>query len=172
VQWRFATEGGYTPLMHLPAFYRGLFNVADTTRRIAPRIDPLAEGVRDLRLVAGLAEFGKMMNQNQLVGQMDRYAALMMDLPQSLDDALTSASEGRTHLKSQAADYADHRGARSSSAVVTALVLLLASVVLLSHYITSSVVAGVWANRINTIVFMLLGALLLRAVSGRQDAEK
>jgi predicted unusual protein kinase regulating ubiquinone biosynthesis (AarF/ABC1/UbiB family) len=172
VQWRFATEGGYTPLMHLPAFYRGLFNVADTTRRIAPRIDPLAEGVRDLRLVAGLAEFGKMMNQNQLVGQMDRYAALMMDLPQSLDDALTSASEGRTHLKSQAADYAGHRGARSSSAVVTALVLLLASVVLLSHYITSSVVPGLWANRINTIVFMLLGALLLRAVSGRHDAEK
>jgi ubiquinone biosynthesis protein len=165
VHWRFASECGYTPLMHLPAFYRGLFSIADIARRIAPQIDPLAEGVRDLRLLDGLSKFSKIVSQRQFAEQMDGYAAMMMDLPQSLDEALTFVSEGPTRLKSQAADYADHRRARSSSAVVAALLLVLAAVALLSHYVGLSAGAGVWANKIIAIAFLVLGALLLRAVS-------
>jgi len=67
----------YVPLQHLPAFYRGLFGLVDIARRIAPQIDPLAEGVRDLRLLAGLAQFSKMISQRRLGEQMDRYTAMM-----------------------------------------------------------------------------------------------
>jgi len=164
VHWRFASECGYMPQMHLPAFYRGLFSIANVARRIAPAIDPLAEGVRDMRLLAGLEQFTRMISRRRLSEQLDGYAGLMMDLPQSLDEALTSLSEGHTRLKSQAADSNAH-GAHSSSSLVVALVLVLASVVLLSQYITPSIVAGAWTNRINTIVFMVFGALLLRVVS-------
>ncbi len=167
VHWRFASECDYVPLQHLPAFYRGLFGLVDIARRIAPQIDPLAEGVRDLRLLAGLAHFSKMISQRRLGEQMDRYTAMMVDLPQSLDDALTSITEGPIRLKLQAADSADHREG-TFSAVVPALLLVLAAFVLLSHYIGTSVVAGLWAGRINTIVFMVFGALLLRVVSAEK----
>jgi ubiquinone biosynthesis protein len=164
VQWRFASECGYTPLMHLPAFYRGLFSMADIARRIAPRIDPLAEGVRDLRLLAGLAQFSKMINQDQFAEQMDRYSAVMMDLPQTLDEALTTVSEARTRVKSAGAQTSAHRRAENSTAVVAALLLALAAVVLLSHYVAAAATSA-WANRIITIAFMNFGALLLRAVA-------
>jgi len=164
VHWRFASECGYLPLNHLPAFYRGLFSIVDIARRIAPQIDPLSEGVRDLRLLAGLGQFSKMMSQPRLQEQMDGYTAMMMGLPQSLDEALTLVSEDPARFKSQAGESADHRGGTSSTAVV-ALLLVLAAFVLLSHYVGTSVAAGVWASRLNTIVFMVFGALLLQAIS-------
>ena len=164
VHWRFASECGFTPLMHLPAFYRGLFSIANIVRAMAPRIDSLAEGIRDLRLVAGLAQFNKMMSQPRLQEQMDGYTTMMMGLPQSLDEALTFASEGHTRLKLQS-DSAKHRGAGASSAVVASLLLVLAAVVLLSHRIGESAVVGAWANRINIMVFMIFGALLLRSIT-------
>lgn len=164
VQWRFASECGCSPLMHLPAFFRGLFNIADSARRLMPKVDPLMEGLRDVRLLAGMAEVREMISPPQFMEQMEKYAALMMDLPQSFDEALTFASEGRARLRLQS-DSVEHRGAGASSAVVAALLLVLAAVVLLSHYIGASAVAGAWTNRINTIAFMVFGALLLRAIS-------
>jgi len=167
VQWRFAEKCGYVPLMHLPAFYRGLFSVADIARRLAPRSDALAEGVRDLRLLAGLKEFVtlKMISRSQLVDQMDEYATMMMNLPQSFDEALTFASEGHARLKLQTPDAAQQSGAGNSSKVVAALLLVLAAVVLLSHYITASIAAGPWAGRINAFVFIIFGAMLLRTAT-------
>lgn len=164
VQWRFATECGYTPLMHLPAFYRGLFKIADTATRLAPHSDPLADGVRDMRLVAGLEQFTKMLGQRQLADQMDRYAALLVDFPHRIDQALTFGAEGRARLDLQTTDLG-HHGAGTSSAILAALLLVFAAVSLLSHYITPLVAPVGWANRINTGVFLIFGALLLRAVS-------
>lgn len=164
VQWRFASECGYTPLMHLPAFFRGLFSVTDIARRLAPGVDPLAEGMRDLRLLDGLARFSKMISQRQFADQVDRYAAMMMDMPQTVDEALTlgSGQIGRAQFQP---DSSGHGEARSSSAVVAALLLVLAAFVLLSHYANASAAAGVWANKITTIAFLIFGALLLRAVN-------
>jgi ubiquinone biosynthesis protein len=93
VQWRFASECGFTPLMHLPAFFRGLFTVADVTRRIARGIDPLAEGIRDLRLLAGVAHFSSLLSQSHFAEQIDKYSTLIMHMPPTIDEALTSASE-------------------------------------------------------------------------------
>jgi len=165
VQWRFASECGYVPLMHLPAFYRGLFKVADSARRLAPHSDSLADGLRDMRLLAGFSQFSKMMTQRHLSNQMDRYAALMVDLPHSLDEALTFGAEGRPRFNLQTNDPTERRGTGASSTVVVALLLVLAAVVLLSHYIKPLVAPGAWSNRINTFVFLLFGALLLRAAN-------
>jgi predicted unusual protein kinase regulating ubiquinone biosynthesis (AarF/ABC1/UbiB family) len=165
VQWRFASESGYQPLMHLPGFFRGLFGVANIARQLAPGSDSVAEGLRDLRLVSGMEQFTRLLDRDQLSDQMDRYAALLMDLPQTLDQALTSAAQTHRRFKSQAEDFDDHRAGRSSSAIFAGLFLALTSAVIMSHYITASLVAGVWANRIDAALFLVFGALLLRAVT-------
>jgi hypothetical protein len=164
VQWRFASDCGYVPLNHLPPFYRGLFNVVDIARRVAPEIDPLAEGVRDLRLLTGLGQFSKMMSGQRLTEQIDQYTGMIVDLPQILDEALTSVSDGPPGPRLKAAESAGPRTG-TSSAMVPALLLVLAAFVLVSHYIGVSAVSATWGNRINTIVFMIFGALLLRAIS-------
>jgi hypothetical protein len=161
VQWRFARECGFTPLMHLPAFFRGLFTVANVARQIACGIDPLAEGVRDLRLLNGLAHFSKLISQRQFSEQMDRYTTVMMGLPQTFDEALTSASEGHTRFDTGASDA--RRGAGNSSTIIAAFLLVLASFALLSRYLTAPV-AGGWANRIFAIAFVVFGLILLRAL--------
>ena len=164
VHWRFASDCGYLPLNHLPPFYRGLFNVVDIARRVAPGIDPLAEGVRDLRLLTGLGQFSQMMSGQRLMEQIDQYTGMIVDLPQLLDEALTSVSEGPPGLKVMAANSAEPR-AGNTAAMVTFLLLVLAAFVLVSHYIGVSALSATWANRIDAIVFMIVGALLLRAIS-------
>jgi hypothetical protein len=163
VQWRFADQSGYAPLLHLPAFYRGLFSVADTARRIALDGDSFAEGLRDLRLIGGLEAFGRMMNERSVADQLDKYSAMMLDLPQNMDEALTWMSKSR-QLGLPAEHSSEHRG-ESSTVIVVALLLLLGSGVLLVHIAAPLVTT--WSNRINTIVFIVFGALLLRAVSRR-----
>jgi len=165
VQWRFARECGYLPLMHLPAFFRGLFSVADSARRLAPQVDPFAEGLRDLRLLTGLAQFSKMMSRGNFADQMDKYATTIVDLPQSLDEVLTFASGGRARVKVQANDSANHRRAGSSSTIVTALLLFLAAAVLLSHYLGAAIGNGAWIERIGAIVFVTISLMLLRTVT-------
>jgi ubiquinone biosynthesis protein len=161
VHWRFASECGYTPLMHLPAFYRGLFGIADVARRIAPQIDSLAEGMRDLSLLAGLAEFREMMNPSVL---MDKYSALVVDLPQHLDEALSLAAQGKLQPKLELTEAIHHRRLKNSSAVTMALLLVLAALPLLSQQLATSSNVGQWSVRISGAIFLLLGAQVLRNV--------
>ena len=161
VHWRFASKCGYTPLMHLPAFFRGLFSVAEVARRIAPRIDPLAEGLRDLRLLASLTEFREMMNPN---GLMDKYSALMVDLPQRFDEALSLAAEGKLQPKLESTEAIHHRRLKNSSAVTIALLLVLTALALLSQRLATATAVSQWSGRISVAIFLLLGAQVLRNV--------
>ncbi len=159
VHWRFASECGYAPLMHLPAFYRGLFSIADVARRIASGIDPLAEGVRDLRLLVGLAEFRNMMNPGDL---MDKYSALVVDLPQHLDEVLSLAAQGKLQPKPEPTEAIHHRRLKNSWAVTTALLLLMVALPLLSQRLATATAVSQWSGRISVAVFLLLGAQVLR----------
>jgi hypothetical protein len=166
VQWRFATECGYTPLMHLPAFYRGLFGIADVARRITPQIDPLAEGLRDLRLVNGLTEFSHMVSRERFAEQMDKYTSMVMDMPQTFDAALTTLSEGRGALKMRTLDFDDHPKAESSSTVLAVVLVALAAVILLVRY-AGVLGAAAWRERVGAIAFVTIGFLLLRSATLR-----
>jgi hypothetical protein len=161
VHWRFASDCGYSPLMHLPAFYRGLFSIADVARRIASGIDPLAEGVRDLRLLAGLDEFRDMMNPSVAI---DKYSALIVDLPQHLDEALSLAVHGKLQTKPEQTDAIHHRRLKNSSAVTMALLLLLVALPLLSQRLATVTAVSQWSGRISVAIFLLLGAQVLRNV--------
>ncbi len=165
--WRFARECGYWPQPHLLCFCRGLFQIAVTARRLAPGRDPLMEGLQDLRFNTMFAEFREMVSLDQLGGNLDKYAAMMTELPQKLDAVLTLVAEGHTRFEYEKRERTEHRSRKNSSATMIALLLLLMSVVLLSHYISASADAKVWADRIGTVAFLFVGALLLRAACRR-----
>jgi ubiquinone biosynthesis protein len=163
--WRLMSERGYLPRHYLPPFYRSMFLVSRLARRLAPDCDPLTEGVSEVGLLAGIAEFREMMSLGQLGDQMDKYAAMMVDLPRRFDDALTFAAEGRGRPRSQAAGAGRRHRRKNSSVVVVALLSLLAALSLLAHRLALNAVAGQRLNQAGAVAFLLLGALLLKNVS-------
>jgi predicted unusual protein kinase regulating ubiquinone biosynthesis (AarF/ABC1/UbiB family) len=165
VHWRLMSERGLRPQHHLLAFYRGLFQTAAHARRLAPYGDPVLAGLHDVRTSEMLTQFRDMMGLPQLSDQLDKYATMMMGLPQRLDDVLTVVAESGARMKFQATEAPTHRQQKNRSALVITLLLVLAAIVLLSHHLAVSVGAGVWVDRISAIVVVLIGVLLLRAAS-------
>jgi predicted unusual protein kinase regulating ubiquinone biosynthesis (AarF/ABC1/UbiB family) len=165
LHWRLASEHGYEPQPYLPAFYQGLFAIAALARRLSPEQDALLEAWRDMRLNAGLLQMKEMMGLQQMGDQLDKYAALMMELPQKLDDALTHISEDGARLKLYHAHTLERRRQRNFSQVVPVLLVFLAGIVLLSHYVSASAAGSVWVQRASAIVFALFGIMLLVAAS-------
>jgi len=132
-------------------------------RRFAPEPDPSLEGLKDKRTLVMLDQFQEMLEWHALGDRLDKYSAMMMELPQKFDHVLTLMAESPARLPLQGTKAAQQRGQHSSSAVVMALLLVLVAVVLLSHHLAVSAIAGVWVDRVSTITFLLLGALLLWA---------
>jgi ubiquinone biosynthesis protein len=165
VHWRAAASCGYVPQPHVPSFYRGLFAISDMARRLSPAGDPLLEGLQDARLLASMGRMREMLSPRQFGNHFDKYAALMMTMPQKLDEMLTLGSEGGARLKLRVPETASHRRRENSSSIVAALLLLLAAAALLLPQVTASLLSKEWAGRANTVVFVLLGAMVLRAAS-------
>ena len=165
VHWKLMSEHGLRPQRHLLYFYRGLFQTAANARRLAPYSDPLLAGLQGVRTIEMLAQFRDMMELSRLSDNLDKYTAMMMGLPQKLDDVLTLVAESSARVKLQGTGAIGPRRPKNSSAVVIALLLTLAAVTLFSHHLATSAGAGGWLDRISAIVFVLLGALLLRVAS-------
>jgi ubiquinone biosynthesis protein len=164
VHWKLVSERGLRPQRHLLCFYRGLFQILACVRRFAPDNDPLLEGLQDVRTLVMLEQFQEMLALNAF-DRLDKYSAMMMELPQKFDQALTLMAESHSGLPLQGMRTAQLQERQNSSAVVFALLLALVAVVLLSHHAAASAIAGVWVDRVSIIAFVVLGALLLRAVS-------
>jgi hypothetical protein len=112
-----------------------------------------------------LEQFQEMLELRASSDRLDKYAALMMELPKKFDQALTLAAENHARLPLQGTRGIRRREQQNSSAVVIALLLALVAVVLLSHHLAASAVVGVWVDRLGAVAFMAVGALLLRAAS-------
>jgi ubiquinone biosynthesis protein len=164
VHWKLASERGLRPQRHLLAFYRGLFQTTAHARRLTPYSDPLRDSLQEVRTIEILAQFRDTLGLSQLSDNLDRYAAMMMGLPQKLDEVLTLVAESGARVRLQSAQEVGHRREQSSSAVVVALLFVLAAVVLLSHHVSASAAGGVWFDRISAMVFVVVGALLLRTI--------
>lgn len=162
-QWRLVGLCGYVPQEHVASFYRGLFAITCLTRQLAPESDALAEGIQEMRLLVSLGQMREMMKFRELENQMDTYAALMVNLPQRLDEALTLAAEGGARVRFQLPTSVERRRRKNSSMKLTALLLVLAAFVLWTHN-PATALAGPWADGVRALVFVALGALVLRAV--------
>jgi len=163
-QWRLAGSHGYRPRNHLLCFFRGLFWITSSTRPLGGGQDLLLEALEDLRMNAAMSQFRDMLGLTALGDNADKYATMMIELPKKLDDALNLISEGNALMKINWAGT-ERRGVSSSSAVIASL-LVLASFVLLSRRLSSEA-AGIWSERVLAIVFVAVGAFLLRALSSR-----
>jgi predicted unusual protein kinase regulating ubiquinone biosynthesis (AarF/ABC1/UbiB family) len=158
---RLASEHGYSLRRRSRDFFSGLFLIAAAAQPLAPAHDPMLEGLEDLRVNAALAQFREMFGLSHVSESADKYAAVLMDLPKKFDQALTLMAGGRAR---PGAGSTAPRSRRSLMAVVMALMAPLAAVVALSHHL-SATAAGGWADRISAMVFVTIGALLLRVAS-------
>jgi hypothetical protein len=166
VHWQAATDCGYVPQSHLPSFFRGLFAIARLAHQISPESDPLVEGLQEARLLESVARMREMLSLQHLGDHADRYAALMMAMPQRMDQLLTLGFEGGPRVNLHVPETASHRRQKNSIAVTTAMLLLLAAVAFALPRMTTSFVGAEWAGRINAVAFIACGALLLRVVGG------
>ena len=165
VHWQAAINCGYVPQLHLPSFYRGLFAVTRLAQQLSPETDPLLEGLQEARLLESVARMREMLSLQRLGDHADRYAGLMMAMPQRLDQMLMLASEGNARVKLHVPETASHRRQKNSAAIMTAMLLLLAAVAFVLPRVTSSLIGSDWAGRINAVAFIACGALLLLAAS-------
>lgn len=165
VHWRLASRHGYKPQSHLLHFWRGLFLTSATARQLASYPDPLAAGLDDLRLRIMVGQFRQMMSLGEIGANLDKYTAMMMGFPQKLDEVLTLAAEGGARMRLQVTDTAARRKQRNSLAIAVALLMILAAVALLAHHLATMSVAPAWVERVSALAFVMLGVILLRAVS-------
>jgi hypothetical protein len=91
---------------------------------------------------------------------MNQYAALMLELPQRLDEALTLVAEERTPKSFTRETYKR----KNSSVTMAALLLMLAAFVLLVQH-PGVTMSKEWADSIKALVFVALGACVLRAAT-------
>ena len=165
VHWRLLNERGLHLPRHILGFYRGLRQTAAYAQQLAPGRDPLLEGLQDVRTISLLNQFQDMMGMNQFGENMGKHAAMMMGLPKQLNEALMLVNGTGITPRPKGISIDRHGRQRYSSAVVLALLLLLATVALLSHHLAASAVAGVWLERVSAVLFVLIGALVLRVIS-------
>ena len=168
LQWQVASKLGYRPRSHLIDFIRGLFSITSTVRRVSRGRDHLAEALEDLRLSAAMNQFKEMMSLGELTEGADKYSTMMMELPRRLDEALSLLSDGTARLKVDTSGPPEGWRDKRSSAAVIALLLTLASIVLLAHHLSASGFSSQWLGRVSAISFVLTGALLLRAAGWRR----
>ena len=165
VHWQAATEYGYLPSPRMASFCRGLFAIARIAQQLSPETDPLLEGLQEARLLESAGRVREMLSLQRLGDHLDQYAAMMMAMPQRMDQMLTLGPEGSTRLKLHVSETASQRRQKNSVAVMTAMLLLLTAVAFALPRVTSVFVGNVWAGRINALVFIACGALLLMAMS-------
>ncbi|HEX9941647.1 MAG TPA: AarF/UbiB family protein [Thermoanaerobaculia bacterium] len=168
--WRIVRGAGYRPLGYLQDFYRGLFRTAGTARRIAPAgdtlRDPLREAFDDLQWLAGWSQMRQLADPRKMVEAFEGYLTTMSVLPQQVERALQVL--GR-EAGGRSAPAEPPPRERSSSAVVIALGMAMASLVLLTiRFSALPGRAGDWVEAFGALGFLLLGALVLRAAGGRR----
>jgi predicted unusual protein kinase regulating ubiquinone biosynthesis (AarF/ABC1/UbiB family) len=165
VHWQAATECGYVPSPQMSSFCRGLFAIARVAQQLSPETDPLLEGLQEARLLESAARMREMLSLQRLGDHVDQYAAMMMAMPQRLDQMLTLGPEASTRLKLHVPETGSQRRQKDSVAIVTAMLLLLTAVAFALPRVTSVFVGSEWAGRINALAFIACGALLLMATS-------
>jgi ubiquinone biosynthesis protein len=157
LNWRLARECGYRPSMQLTALFRGLSTVSITALQLAPDRDALQKAFDDFRFAASISQLVEMAAIDRLAENLERYAALMVQLPELIDQALTLAAAGPP--RSAQAQSARRQVAGSPVPLIAAL-LGLAATALLAWQLGG----GVWQQRLGALVFFGAGALLLRWV--------
>ncbi len=96
-------------------------------------------------------------------GQLDRYALLMVSLPQRLDELLTRGAEEDARLASPREGRAPRR-AESSHLVLAAALMVMAALALLLHYFVQAGALAGQGEKVSATLFLVVGGFLLWAL--------
>jgi ubiquinone biosynthesis protein len=165
LQLRLAGASGYRPSPALARFARGLAAVAVVCRRLAPDGDPFAAGLQELRARAALAGVWQALQPRELARFAGRQAALLLDLPQQLDAALTRAASGDVQGRRRAGEECRRR--RNRTVLWAALGLTAAALCVLAPALAGGAHPAFWSQwseRAGAIAALLAGILALGAI--------
>ena len=151
--WKTTLDHGYVPKPHLLCFYRGLFSIARTGRKLAPESDPLREGMEELRTSGAFSQLREIMDWRYWFQNSDKFASAMVHLPRTFDDALT-----RTSAPSGALPDERQPQLRVGSSASPALLLVLSIALLVISQLPQT---HAWSDKIIPAVLMLAGLLVL-----------
>jgi hypothetical protein len=162
IHWRIANERARMN-EDLISFYRGLYTIVRTTQPLAPGRDSLAEAFRDLQLLKAVGQFKDVMEPSQMVSLMENYVESFVATPERLDRFLSSVTSGPLRTSAGPAvepreDRAENRNVR-----IACLSVALASIGVLLHRIAPA--AGQGAGAVTAALFLVLGVLVLRAIT-------
>jgi predicted unusual protein kinase regulating ubiquinone biosynthesis (AarF/ABC1/UbiB family) len=166
LHWRLAHAHGCRPSLHLLRFFRGLFLVNETARRLAPERDSLRDGLETVRVMATLGQIRELLGLALVNESLERYAPVLLELPRKMDEVLTLLTSQSARMHLQVRETAEKRRRRNSTAAVTSLLLVLAGVALLARHLGAIDGLGSWGVRIGAGIFVVVGALLLARLSG------
>ncbi len=170
--WKCAEQLGYPLPASLLPFYQGLFVLNQEVDRLAGDAASIRNGFREARLLVLLGEISEDGELRRLTGTMERQIGLVSALPGRLNRMLTlvskderldgeSGANGRGWLDRE-------REPRSGVwAPVSACLVALGAVALLSRHLVDAGSLGPWAERIGAMVVLVLGGILLGIAARR-----
>jgi len=163
VQWRMTRHAGWPLTPHHLHVYRGVHATAGTAARLAPGDDVLLTALQDERLRFGLAEARQMADPRNLGATLDRVLQEMVNLPQTLDNVLTLASEGRLRVRLQVPDSDSSRRVRNHTILLVAILAALMGLASLTRQIAPAYGPGV--ERLGAVALLVVGGWLLTAAA-------
>src|SRR6185503_2440894 len=163
MHWKFMHRSGYQPRVHVPSFYRGLFTIAGISRQLTSNRDPLQRALQDVRVLAETERLRDMLSASRVTEQIDAYLALMMNLPQRLDQALTAIAKREVQVQGMSQSHKK----KHSWAVELAMWLMFGASVLLFKRVEINLTSS-QSGRLDIVVIVLFGALLLLSVNRRR----
>lgn len=165
--WRLIRQCGYRPQPHLLDFYRGLFWAARTGWRLAPVRDPLRDPLRDalddLQWLDGWSQVQQFTDPRRMAEMAEGYLAALAVLPQQIEQVLDRLSRDGGLSPARSGPKTRRQGSRrNASTAVIALGLAMAGTALVTMRLaTLPGGPGELAEKTGSLVFLLLGALML-----------
>jgi hypothetical protein len=148
-------------------FLGALLAVSSAAQVLAPAHDPLREGIQDLRLAFALDRVRAWFTPEELRGHAERYAAVLVGAPRTLDLALASATQVAGRTPAPARTAGGPRPARRVATLAVVAALLLAAAGVLPRVPPA---AATWAERHAPAAFLVLVGVSLWAVGRRSGA--
>ena len=143
-------------------FYRGLFSLLATVRRLHPDQDPLLQAVEDVWLTGILGSFKQLIRTDALTEIGNKYVASFIEAPRTMHEALNILSTGN---RSEGEESPSGRSTRETHGFSSLAALLLLAAILILVRTPSLHVPPWWASRISFAVCCLAGLLALRIAS-------
>lgn len=161
--WRQSSVLGFRPKPAFLSFLRGLSHLTQEVRRLTPGESPVREAFQEIRLHNLLEDLRRIADGSELEEFFRRQASLVFDLPRKLDRFLTVAAAGGSRPQEEKTKGETRP---SSWTIVPALLMALAAVAVLVHYLRGIVGSESWIEAAGAVAMLALGAFLLRLAFG------